>query len=96
MLLSMPCNCAALAPRCTLVPLGVEDRALSAGFEAGARPSVVAVGRGLLDFSIFTGITLFAENSVRCLGIGSQMQNFSAVRGFYTPVLIYVQHDVRK
>jgi len=59
-LLSMLRNCAEVVPRFTLVPLAAGGDALSPGFVAEARafPSPAgASGKGLLDLSIFTGIT---------------------------------------
>jgi hypothetical protein len=57
-LLSMLRNCAEVVPRFTLVPLAAG--VLFSGFAMAARafPSPVgASGKGLLDLSIFTGIT---------------------------------------
>jgi len=57
---SMLRNCMVVAPRFTLVPLLTEDAALSPGFAMDARtfPSPAeGSGKGLLDLSIFTGIT---------------------------------------
>jgi len=59
-LLSMLRNCAEVVPRFTLVLLAAAgDGALSPDFAAGARtfPSAGTSGKGLLDLSIFTGIT---------------------------------------
>ena len=75
-LLPMPSNCAEDEPRLTLVLL-VSDGGLFAGFAIGARafPSLLgAAGKGLLELSIFTGIT-FISGSIR-LCIGSLTRNF--------------------
>lgn len=64
--LSMLRNCAEVVPRFTLVPLTAADGALSPDFVAGALalPSPAgAIGKGLLDLSIFTGVT-FSTGSI--------------------------------
>ena len=91
-------NCAEVVPKLTLVPLAAVDDELPAGFAVAGRTftsPLGEIGKGVLDLSIFTGVTFFT-GSIKPY-IGRQKLNFRAIFKFsaiYTPAQHPAQYTI--